>query len=184
MTEINVRATKLFQVVLGLFLLLAILPAHAGDDKKVRGVSSQIKIMATPPVIYESIRAMGKETGNVKVLESAEDHALLEESFKGLPIIGDAVCVYEERYAPHQRIDYHLVRSDKFKAFEGGWELVPNNDGSTSVTLRHYTDTGLRIPFIRQITDSATMKDIEKRLSDLKQQSEAKHNHQAAQHKS
>src|SRR5688572_23566604 len=117
------RARFLFALTVAFLMLLPALAISA--EQSARGVSAEINIFAQPPVIYESIKAMGRETGNVKVLDSQPDHALLEETFKGLPIIGDAVCVYEEHYDANRRIDYHLVRSDKFKAFEGGWELAP-----------------------------------------------------------
>jgi hypothetical protein len=175
MMEFFLRARGIFAITLGLLVLAPVLPGSAAAEQNIRGVSAQINIMAQPALIYENIKSLGKTDGSVKVLETNPEHSVLEETFKGLPIIGDAVCVYEERYDQNRRIDYHLLRSDKFKAFEGGWELAPAPDGSTLVKLRHYTDTGLRIPFARQITDGATMKDIQKRLSVLKQQAESKH---------
>ena len=142
-------------------------------DVHPRGVSAAVIVNAKPNTIYAAIRGLRDEPdSDVKELSKDVSHSVLEEKFCGLPIIGQAVCVYEEKYQPSSRIDYHMLRSDKFKAFEGAWVLTPVSGHSTRVELRHYVDTGLRFPFARQLTDAQTTKDIKERLQEVKAKSE------------
>jgi hypothetical protein len=139
-----------------------------------RGVSSHIVVKARPHVIYETIRGLREKSGNsIKELEKTEDHALLEELFNGLPIIGNARCVYIENYLPDRKISYRMVESDKFKAFEGEWLITPTpGEQECLVEVSSFVDTGLRIPFARQMTDAAAVRDLERRLQEVKQVAE------------
>jgi len=138
------------------------------------GVTAKVTVKARAEKIYETIRSLrnDEESGVTEIARTATE-ATLEERFDGLPIIGHAKCVYIERYSPPERIEYKMVHSDRFKAFEGKWEIVPVGGGDVCVlSLSSYVDTGLPIPFARQITNAATMRDVEQRLSEVKQKAE------------
>jgi hypothetical protein len=55
------------------------------------------------------------------------------------------------------------------KAFEGVWELTSRSKNTTVLQLSSRIDTGISMPFSRQITRDATMKSIEKRLTDIEE---------------
>lgn len=149
-------------------------PSWANPPKGFKGVASHLVVNARPQTIYEQIRALRHgEASGVKEISKTDSEAVLEEHFQNLPIIGKAKCIYVEKYTPWSRIDYHMIESDKFKAFEGSWQLTPQDDNSVLVELCSFVDTGLPIPFGRQITNTQTMKDIKDRLQLVKKKAEA-----------
>lgn len=162
--------------LLGACILLALWAALAmpADCKQSRGVRSQLVVKAQPQVVYDAILALRVDDPSaVKQLSRSEKQSVIEEKFDRLPIIGRAICVYVETYTPWQRIDYRMIRSDKFKAFEGSWVVTPQDEESAIVELSSYIDTGLSIPFARQITDATTLRDVKKRLALVKKSAEA-----------
>ena len=140
-----------------------------------RGVSASVTVNASVSQVWQAIVSLRSAEPNRRKLVSYENkQAVLEEKFCSLPIIGGAVCTYVECEEPHKRIDYHLVSSNRFKAFEGAWTLAPSADGQgTVVHLSSYLETGVKIPFAREITNTAAMHDIERRLSFVKQHAES-----------
>lgn len=152
----------------------AALPAQA-DDK---GASvSQILVKAKPETVYNAIIKMRDESKDtVKELSRDGQHScILEETFDGLPIIGEAKCVYKEVYVPHQKIEYSMVKSDKFRAFEGRWTLYPTPDGqATNVSLSSYVDLAIPVPFAKQLTKMQTMRGVKRRLKTVKTTCEGK----------
>lgn len=144
------------------------------DHKSFKGVTEKIVVRANARACYEAIRALRNEKDSgVRVLSASEDRAVLEETFEKLPIIGEAVCTYEERYDPCKSIEYKMLKSNRFKAFEGAWHLSPAEDGrGTVVQLSSYVDAGLPVPFARQITNMQTAKDIHERLHAVKSSAE------------
>jgi hypothetical protein len=148
-------------------------PALAKGHK--HGVSATITVNASVQQVWQAIVSLRSAEPNRRKLVSYENkQAVLEEKFCSLPIIGAAVCTYVECEEPQQkRIDYHLVSSNRFKAFEGAWTLAPSIDGKgTIVHLSSYLETGVRVPFAREITNTAALHDIERRLSFVKQHAE------------
>jgi hypothetical protein len=100
---------------------------------------------------------------------------VLEERFPGLPLIGEAKCVYKEVYTPYSRIEYSMVRSDKFKAFEGRWLIVPTEDGNaTRLSLSSYVDVDIPLPFAKQIAKIQTSHGVSERLQEVKSSCEKK----------
>jgi len=168
-------------------LLMLALPAHATQRSMFKGVSSKLVVKAAPSKVYGAIRALREsDSEGVRILSATEHESVIEELFDELPIIGHARCVYKETYTPEKRIDYHMVESDHFKAFEGAWVLTPASDGSqTTLELSSYIDTGLPVPFARQITNSQTLKDVEQRLQLVKKLAEgSQHQISSARQKS
>lgn len=149
--------------------------ALAAGEQPFKGVRAKIIVRNTPTAVYQAIRGLRQsDPSDVRVISSSEGADVLEERFDSLPIIGQARCVYKEQYFPPKRIDYHMIESDHFKAFEGSWVINPITDGSgTEVELSSFIDTGLPIPFARQITNVQTMKDIRARLELVKRAAES-----------
>jgi len=94
-----------------------------------------------------------------------------EQKLHHLPIIGTAVSTMHTTEVPLKRIDYEMVKSDRFKALEGSWVLNPGpNKKSTYLELSSYCDIGIPLP--RPIRDGITVKKLEKRLANVKKNSE------------
>lgn len=149
--------------------------ASAKGDK-FPGVSDHIKVQAEPRVVYECIRELRYKPGsNVKELKSCEQEATLEEHFTDLPIVKTAKCTYVEKYTRDKEVAYKMVSSDKFKAFEGKWELIElPEEKATDVSLKSFVLLDLPVPFLRQLTNTQTIKGVKDRLSEVKKLAEAK----------
>ncbi|MBY0357574.1 MAG: SRPBCC family protein [Candidatus Obscuribacterales bacterium] len=166
-----------------LFLLVASLlaPIESSAETVNPGVTLKTLVKAKPDVVYEAIRhAHENNSDSCRVLSQTKNTCLVEEKFDGLPIIGNAKCIYEEFYRSPSTIDYRMRSSDKFKAFEGSWSLTPQANGETLVELRSYIDTGLRIPFAKKITETTTASEIREQLAEIKKAAEAHNNKVAA----
>jgi hypothetical protein len=135
-----------------------------------RGSCQEVIVNAKPEAVYNAIRRLRDDSDStVKELSRQANHCVLEETFPGLPLIGDAKCVYEEVYTPNHRIDYSMVRSNKFKAFEGRWLLVPTEDGTaTRLSLSSYVDVDIPLPFAKQICKLQTSYGVKERLQEVK----------------
>ncbi|HEY9785379.1 MAG TPA: SRPBCC family protein [Candidatus Obscuribacterales bacterium] len=132
-------------------------------------VYSSIVVDAQPSVVYDAIRSQRQVDPARKLISTSGNEAVIDERYSGLPVIGSARCIYKEvESAPNARMDYELIKSDKFKSFQGTWLLTPVGDDRTEVRLTSKLDTGLHIPFARQITNSAVMKDVQRRLTRVK----------------
>ena len=156
------------------FLLLG-MNACLAEDKVAPSVC-KVVINASPAVVYDVIRSLRETMGkNVKELSKTSEQTMVEETFHVLPVIGKAICVYKETYVPDKQVAYKLVRSDRFKAFEGKWTITRCNTGKTELALSSYVDTGINhIPFAKQITRMETKKGIKKRLAAVKKIAEKK----------
>jgi hypothetical protein len=151
------------------FLAASALPAQSEETNCQS--SSAIVVKAKPEVVYNAILKLRDDSKDtVKELSREGQHAcVLEETFNNLPIIGDAKCVYKEVYIPYKKIEYNLVRSEKFKAFEGKWTLTPTEDGqTTNLSLSSYVDIEIPVPFAKQITKMQTARGVKKRLRMVK----------------
>lgn len=146
---------------------LTALPVSASGDHHKR-VHASIVVNADCESVWETIKQT-RSNERRKIVKSLENEVILEEKFDGLPVIGKASCTYKEVDIPCKRIDYALIHSDRFRAFEGTWELSPADQGKhTLVQLSTYLDTGVNIPFAREITNHNALKDIKRRLDNVK----------------
>jgi hypothetical protein len=148
------------------------LPAVAAESsggKKV-GSSASILIKASPKTVWRAVhneRNHNPEVEYSKVLESSGNTSVIEQKFTNIPILGSVVAVTHQTEVPMQRIDYKMVRSDKFKALEGSWILTPANGGThTELKLSSHLDVG--VPFSGMFIKNATKKKLERRLSNVK----------------
>ena len=181
-------APKAVSVVASMSIALILLtpPAMAGEklascpggaktsQKKTRGSFSKEVVRAKPAVVYQAIvdlRHQGPNT--VKEVSHKGNVYILEERFPSLPLIGKARCVYKEVHTPDKRIEYNMVSSDKFKAFEGVWDIRPIDGGEHSlVSLTSYVDLAIPLPFAGKITRMQTAKGVKDRLAQVKKNSE------------
>ena len=145
-------------------------PSHAEADKQFKGVRGQMVVHADAAHVWHAIRALrDDDPESVKMISQAPGEDVLEETFEDLPIIGKATCRYKETYKPYERIEYRMIQSDHFKAFEGSWVLTPMGNGEqTQVELSSYIDTGLVLPFAHQLTNMSTLRNVHKRLDEVK----------------
>lgn len=132
-------------------------------------VKLSILVKAKPQMVWEAIQHERKaDAEHRKLLSYDGKEAVLEEKFLSLPIVGGASCVYMESEVPIQRIDYSLVRSDRFNTFQGSWVLTPAKDGNyTIVELSNALDPGIRVPFWQEITKVAATRHVKKRLDEV-----------------
>jgi hypothetical protein len=139
-------------------------------DSVPRGSCHEIIVKASPEEVYNAIIQLREDSqDSVKQLSHDANSCLLEETFPGLPFIGQVKCVYKEVYTPNKRIEYSLVRSDRFKAFEGCWLIRPTADGmATRLSLSSYVDVDFIIPFLKQITHVQTSIAVKERLQEVK----------------
>lgn len=167
---------KLFTVLLTTLISVSFATTSClAKAKKGEGVSSNLTIEAPAEVIYDTILGLRKSTpSQVKEIEKTGEQAVLEETFQDLPFVGKAKCTYQENYTPCKTVEYHMLHSDKFKCFEGMWSLTPAADGkSTDVQLSSRIELDLPIPFLKQVTNTQTLKGVKERLQKVKQISEA-----------
>lgn len=144
---------------------------------KKKPSTCKITINASPRIVYDVIRNLRNtmHKKQVRELSKTKNHTMIEETFHVLPVIGKAVCVYKETYVPGKQISYHMVRSERFKAFEGKWLITKCSTGKTQLSLSSYVDAGMsHIPFAKQITRMETKKGIKKRLASVKKIAEKK----------
>jgi hypothetical protein len=138
--------------------------------KEHQTIEQSMVIKAPVKLVFEGIQ-MSRMTDPEKrhLVSHHQEVAVIDEKLGDLPVIGSAHLVYKEIEVPFKRIDYLLVSSDKFKAFEGSWELTPLENGqATRVCLKSYSDLKIFVPFAKELTLSSTMKDINRRLGNLK----------------
>ena len=123
--------------------------------------------------VWEAIKASRLNDPNRKMISSVGTEYVVSEKFDSIPMLGTVTCTYSEHEVGSKRLEYKMLSSDKFIAFEGYWLLAPCDHGQhTSVTLNAFTDTGLHIPFAAKITRGTTTEQVEKRLSGVKLLSE------------
>lgn len=171
------RFYKSFQVKVSLFALAItalVSPAMAAGNAHEDRVFSSVMVSASPQEVYDAIKMQRQVDPARKLVSYTGAEAVIDENFSGLPVIGNAKCLYKEVESSPARVEYYLVNSDKFKRFEGCWTLTPVDGGrKTELKLSSYLETGVRIPFARQITNCSVRKDVLRRLSRVKVLAEA-----------
>ena len=139
-----------------------------------RWVTAKVHIKASPTVVWESVHEERKNDPDLaysKVLEQGKNEATLEQKFQLIPVIGTSVCVMKNTEVPLKRIDYYLLKSDRFKALEGSWVLQATEDGGTILELASYIDMGVPAP--RSFIESIAGKKLERRVGNVRKAAEA-----------
>ena len=146
-------------------------PANSADDKsgKTRA-SATVVINAPPKVVWHALekeRFSSPDVAYTKMLSQNGNHETMEQKFINIPILGSVTAVTKHTKDLHKRVDYELIKSSKFKALEGSWELTPVKGGkATSLKLSSLIDIG--VPFSGFFIKSATHKKIQRRLDNVK----------------
>lgn len=155
------------------------LPAIAGEHKgehrvEHHGTIVQTKVQAPLKITFDALKNLrNDDPDGTRILSSNENECVVEEIFDKLPVIGTATCVYKETYEAPNRVAFKMIRSDKLKAFEGEWTLTEVDNGkATLVKLQSYVDTGLKIPFAKQMTAAASHGEVKQHVETLKKHAE------------
>ncbi len=137
-------------------------------------VKASIVIKAPPDVVFNAVheqRKVDPELAYSKIMRQGVNESQLEQKFTALPMIGSATCLINTQEIPNRRIDYQMVKSDKFKSMEGSWVLTPSADGkSTTLELSSHIDTGLPVP--KMMMNGITQKKMERRLAHVRELAE------------
>lgn len=148
-------------------------PCASAKDK-LEPVTAHIKIEAPLSVVWRVVHEERKHDPDLaysKVISEGNNEFLLEQKFDLIPVIGTSVCQMQQKETPDTRIDYKLIKSDRFKVMEGSWVLVPSADhNSTTLELTTTLDLGMPVP--RNIINHVTLKKLERRLHHIKQMAE------------
>ena len=145
--------------------------AEARDN--AQWVSASVVINATPEVVWETVhveRNHDPDLAYSKILEQGKNECRLEQKFTFIPMFGTAVCEMQDKEVPFERIDYKMIKSDRFKAMEGSWVLTPMEGGKTRLDLSTNLDMGLPVP--RAMVNSITSKKLARRLAHVKTMAE------------
>lgn len=139
-----------------------------------RWLKARVKIHAPAELVWNTVheeRKLDPDLAYSKILETKGNDIMVEQKFQLIPIVGTSVCVMKNTEVPNERIDYVLVKSDRFKAMEGSWVLTASEDGkSTILELSSHIDLGLPIP--RQLIEGVTAKKLEKRVGNVRKMAE------------
>lgn len=158
-----------------LLTIFALAMAPRADAKDGDGVSATIVVNASASIVWNALQDQRfADEFHRKIVSSSANNIMVEEVFADIPVLGSATCLVSENEVPCRRIDFTLVKSDKFKEFKGAWIFTPSADGKqTTVRLTTYCETGCRIPFARSITDTTIQKNERMRLAEIKELAEA-----------
>lgn len=151
-------------------------------ENKREFITARTLIEAPPRIVWEAVHEERQKDPDIeysKVLETGENKCRLEQKFKLIPVFGTAVCEMHNWEVPLQRIDYKLIKSDRFKSMEGSWVLTSKDDGrSTMLELSTHLDLGIPVP--GGLMKSVTSKKLTKRLSNVKKVAEQTQKQMAA----
>ncbi|MCC7528687.1 MAG: hypothetical protein IT342_09205 [Candidatus Melainabacteria bacterium] len=169
------RFYKSIQIYLVAFTITTLVsPAMAAGNAQDDSIFFSVIVSASPETVYDAIKMQRQVDPARKLVSYTGAEAVIDEIFSGLPVIGNAKCLYKEVESSPVRVEYFLVKSDKFKRFEGCWTLTPFDGGrKTELKLSSYLDTGVHVPFARQITNCSIRKDVLRRLGRVKVLAEA-----------
>lgn len=160
--------------LIALVLPALVSPAMAAGHAQEESVFSTVMVSASPQSVYDAIKMQRQVDPARKLVSYQGAEAVIDENFSGLPVIGNAKCLYREVESSPGRVEFQMVSSDKFKRFEGCWTLTPLEGGrKTELKLSSYLETGVHLPFARQITNCSVKKDVLRRLGRVKVLAEA-----------
>ncbi|MBI2812634.1 MAG: SRPBCC family protein [Candidatus Melainabacteria bacterium] len=156
-----------------LSVLVALTFASPGFAK-CKAVTETLKIDASPQAVFQAIQGYRTSTLHHRQLVSYDGKsAVVDEQLEGVPVLGSVHCTWVEKEVPYQRIDYTMVKSDKFVSGSGSYVIVPNGSDSVTLELSTDVDSGVKIPFAREIGSVAARKDMKLRLQSIKHLSES-----------
>ncbi len=152
---------------------------HAAGRGKLEAVTAKINILAPAGVVWQVVHEERKHDPDLaysKVISEGNNEFLLEQKFCLIPVIGTSVCQMQQKETPDSRIDYKLIKSDRFKVMEGSWVLIPSAD-KLSTTLELTTTLDLGMPVPQAVINHVTLKKLERRLHHIKHMAEKECKH-------
>lgn len=159
---------------LGLWVLVGVLlsgnlPALSLNDS-TNYVTNTVILDAPPTQVWDAIKAArASDPAHRHVVSSNGPDYVIEETFNKIPMLGQVSCKYAEHEVADKKLQYKMISSDKFIAFNGEWELNSIGSGKqTALTLTSFVDTGCKLPFADKITRDSTKKSIDGRLAAVK----------------
>jgi hypothetical protein len=143
-------------------------PAKASKVEQLT-VSKTVVLNASASAVWQALKAVrAADSPQHHVVSHAGVKSEVQENFV-VPVMGAVSCVYAEHEIECRKVEYRLIRSANFVAFEGAWEIIPCAGGTrTNVTLTSLADTGSHIPFASKITREQTAQLVEKRINELR----------------
>lgn len=154
-------------------------------NKDENWVRAAVEINAPANVVWEAVHEERKNDPDLaysKLIHEGSpgsNEYRLEQKFVLVPVLGTAVCEMHNKEVPFERIDYKLIKSDRFKTMEGSWVLTTLEGGKTKLELSSLLDTGMPVP--RGMVNSITARKIQKRLKRVKTAAELL-DHKLAEH--
>ncbi|CAN5258430.1 hypothetical protein BH10CYA1_BH10CYA1_51360 [soil metagenome] len=152
---------------------LVVLTVASPGFAKCRAVTETLKIDASPQAVFQAIQGYRTSTLHHRKLVSYDGKsAVVDEQLEGVPVLGNVHCTWVENEVPYQRIDYTMLKSDKFVSGSGSYVIVPSGSDSVTLQLSTELDSGVKIPFAHEIGSLAARKDMKMRLQSIKHLSE------------
>ena len=133
-------------------------------------VTNTVILDAPPSQVWDAIKAArASDPSHRRVVSYSGTDYVIEETFNKIPMLGSVNCKYVEHELSDKKLQYKMISSDKFVAFNGEWELCPVASGKqTALRLSSFVDTGIKLPFADKITRDSTKRSINVRLSEVK----------------
>jgi ribosome-associated toxin RatA of RatAB toxin-antitoxin module len=184
--------------IFNLFVLSAALPVHGAnkfEDRKIDQTEQQVSpgamhkkecsskaIVATAVVnapsetVWQAIKDQRLADPSLeysKVLENNGNTYTLQEKMR-IPLIGLETITLHIRLTPGERIKYSLMDSNRFKCYDGSWQITPIKSGDSSLLrLSHHTELNLAVPgfLLRKVI----ARKVSQRLLAVKTLSESRH---------
>jgi hypothetical protein len=155
-------------------LLSSFVPSSAAEaGTKPSGkadATASILIKAPPRTVWKAIhleRTQNPEVEYSKIVQDSGGVKLIEQKFTNIPLLGSVTATTRQVEDVNKHIDYSLVKSDKFKALEGAWDLSPVAGGKeTMLQLRSHVDIG--VPFSSIFIKGTAQKKLNRRLANVK----------------
>jgi hypothetical protein len=152
---------------------LVVLTMAAPGFAKCKAVTESVKIDASAEAVFQALQGYRNSNIYHRHLVSYDGKsAVVDEQIEGIPVLGNVRCTWVEKEVPNQRIDYTLLKSDKFVSGSGSYVIVPSGTNSVTLELSTEVDSGVKIPFAREIGSAAAHKDMKGRLLSIKRLSE------------
>jgi hypothetical protein len=139
-------------------------------------VKGRVFVKAPINVVWQTVheeRQCDPDMAYCHLLSKSLNEQVYEEKFVLIPILSSTTCVLKDKEVPNERIDYELVKSDRFKAMDGSWRFTACEEG-TMLELISHVDTGFPVP--QSFVDGNLAKKIERRLTRVKTMAESKNN--------
>jgi len=95
-----------------------------------RFLRATVLIHAPLKVVWDTVRvARDANLRSSRIEQQVSPRESIVQEEYHLPVIGDVKCRRQIVEYPHERIEFKMLTSDKFKALDGRWVLTPATEG-------------------------------------------------------